>query len=75
VASEVVSSESASQLSRKVSLYLTNGSKSVWAVYPEEQKVWIYTPGHATEFHRDRTLEDPILAGFRAPVSALFEGI
>jgi Uma2 family endonuclease len=75
LAIEVVSSESASDLSRKVSLYLANGSKSVWVVYPEQQQVWIYTAGHATEFQRDQMLEDPVLPGFRAPVSALFEGI
>lgn len=75
LAIEVVSSETASQLERKISIYLSHGSKSVWTVFPEEQKVWIYTTGHATEFRRDQTLEDPVLPGFGAPVSALFEGI
>ena len=75
LAIEVVSSESAAELSRKISIYLAHGSKSVWTVFPEEQKVWIYTTGHATEFRRDQTLEDPVLPGFGAPVSALFEGI
>lgn len=75
LAIEVVSSESAAQLSRKVGLYLSRGGKSVWAVFPEEQKVWVYSPGQAKEFQREQMLEDPSLPGFRAPVSALFEGI
>jgi len=75
VKSNIVSSESASQLSRKVGLYLSNGGKSVWAVFPDEQKVWIYTAGQAKEFQSSQMLEDPSLPGFRAPVSDIFEGI
>ena len=76
LAIEVVSSESAARLSKKVGLYLAHGSKSVWVVFPEEQKVWSYSPGQAREFQREQTLEDPdVLPGFRAPVSVIFEGI
>ncbi len=75
LAIEVVSSESAARLSRKVRLYLSHGSKSVWVVYPEEQNVWVYAPGQAREFQREHVIEDPVLPGFRAPVSAIFEGI
>jgi len=76
LAIEVISSEPAAQLSRKVALYLSHGGKSVWAVFPDEQKVWIYSAGQAREFQRDEMLEDiQVLPGFRAPVSALFEGV
>jgi Uma2 family endonuclease len=75
LAIEVVSSEPAARLLKKVGLYLSHGAKSVWVVYPEEQTVWIYSSGHATEFQRDQMLEDPALPGFRAPVSEIFEGI
>jgi Uma2 family endonuclease len=75
LAIEVVSSESAARLSKKVALYLAHGSKSVWVVFPEQGAVWIYAPGQAREFERDQTLEDPNLPGFRVPVSAIFEGI
>ena len=76
LAIEVVSSEPASQLSRKVALYLSHGGKSVWAVFPEEQKVWVYTAGQAKEFQSGQILEDrAVLPGFRAQVAAIFEGI
>lgn len=75
LAIEVVSSEPAARLSKKVGLYLAHGGKSVWAVFPEEQTVWIYSAGQAKEFHREQMLEDFTLPGFHAPVSALFEGV
>ena len=76
LAIEVVSSEPASQLSKKVALYLSHGGKSVWAVFPEEQKVWIYTAGQAKGFQSGQMLEDPsVLPGFRVLVAAIFEGI
>jgi len=75
LAVEVVSSEAAARLSKKVALYPAHGGKSVWVVYPEEQKVSIHVPGQAKEFQRDHEIEDPILPGFRASVSAIFEGI
>jgi len=76
LAIEVVSSESAARLTKKVTLYLSHGSKSVWVIYPEEQTVWVHSPGRAVEFRSGAMLEDPtVLPGFSAPVSAIFEGI
>jgi Uma2 family endonuclease len=77
VAIEVVSSETAAHLETKIELYLAHGSKSVWVVYPERQVVRIFDrSGNAKIFERNQTLEDSaVLPGFRAPVSAIFEGI
>lgn len=77
VAIEVVSSEKASLLEKKIELYLTHGSKSVWIVFPEQQAVRIFhASGESKFFNNTQTLEDPtVLPGFSASVSAIFEGI
>jgi Uma2 family endonuclease len=43
VAIEVVSSEKASLLEKKIESYLAHGSKSVWVVFPEQQVVRIFS--------------------------------
>ncbi|HLG96197.1 MAG TPA: Uma2 family endonuclease [Bryobacteraceae bacterium] len=76
VAIEVVSSEKAAVLETKIELYLAHGSKSVWVVYPERRVVRIFAiDGGARLFEREQMLEDPLLPGFKAPVSQVFEGI
>ena len=77
LAIEVVSSETATHLESKVALYLGHGTKSVWAVFPEQRLVRIFNDnGGSTRFTQDQTLEDPsALPGFSTPVSAIFEGI
>jgi Uma2 family endonuclease len=76
LAVEGVSSESAARLEQKIELYLAHGAKSVWAVFPETKVVRIFDArGESKKFEQGQTLEDPILPGFRAPVSAIFEGI
>jgi Uma2 family endonuclease len=76
IAIEVVSSEPASRLEEKTRLYLANGAKSVWAIYPTQRAVWIYdTSGGAKRFEHDQSLTDPTLPGFSIPTSAIFEGV
>ena len=76
LAIEVVSSETAARLEKKIRLYLTHGGKSVWAVFPEERMVRIHHASHQlTTFLGDEPLADPILAGFSVPTSAIFEGV
>ena len=77
VAIEVVSSEKASLLEKKLELYLAHGSKSVWVVFPEQKVVRIFdASGHARMFDRNQTLEDPaVLPGFSTTVAAIFEGL
>lgn len=77
IAIEVVSSETAAHLDKKISLYLAHGGKSVWVVFPEPRHVRIFdTAGQSKTFEQHQTLEDPnVLPGFSAPVSSFFEGI
>ena len=76
LAIEVVSSDKVSDLEDKIELYLANGSKSVWVVYPELRVVRVFdTNGQSRKFEQSQTLEDPVLPGFFTPVSAIFEGI
>jgi Uma2 family endonuclease len=77
IAIEVVSSETAAMLEKKIDLYLAQGSKSVWVVFPQYRVVRIFGPdGLSRKFQQHQTLEDPsALPGFSTPVSAIFEGI
>jgi len=77
LAVEVVSSEPASILERKVKLYLTHGSHAVWAVFPDERIVRRYDRSGASQrFEEGQTISEPeITPGFEAAVSAFFEGL
>jgi Uma2 family endonuclease len=76
IAIEVVSSETADTLERKVGLYLARGGKSVWVVFPEQRVVRTFdAAGQSNKYEQNQTLEDPALPGFSAPVSNIFEGI
>jgi len=76
LAIEVVSSEPAERLEQKIELYLAHGSKSVWVVYPKQRVVRVFdATSKSRKFERSQLLEDPVLPGFSAPVSAIFEGI
>jgi len=77
LAIEVVSSETAARLRTKIRLYLKNGSKAVWAVYPEERIVEIHRAnGQVAILEQDRVLEEhDALPGFSTPVSAIFHGL
>jgi Uma2 family endonuclease len=77
IAIEVVSSETAETLERKIDLYLAHGSKSVWVVFPQHRVIRIFdTSGLSRKFEQHQILQDPIaLPGFSTPVSAIFEGI
>jgi Uma2 family endonuclease len=76
LAIEVVSSETAARLEKKVELYLAHGSKSVWVVYPEQRAVRVFDrTGVSKKFAHDEPLTDPeFLPGFSIPTSAIFEG-
>jgi Uma2 family endonuclease len=76
LAIEVVSSEAAARLERKIQLYLAHGGKSVWAIYPQERMVRIEEPtGGSKRFRHNQSLTAPaVLPGFSIPTSAIFEG-
>jgi Uma2 family endonuclease len=77
IAIEVVSSEPAARLERKIRLYLAHRGKSVWTVFPQERLVRIYnTAGESKSFQGDQPLTDSsVLPGFSVPASAIFEGV
>jgi Uma2 family endonuclease len=76
LAIEVVSSEPAARLERKIRLYLAHGGKSVWAIYPQERMVRIHDAfGGLSQFSGDQPLTDAALPGFSIPTSAIFEGV
>ena len=77
LAIEVVSSESAAHLEKKIELYLAHGGRAVWTVYPLQRVVWVYdAKGFARKLEGDQAIEDAaLLPGFSAPVSAIFEGV
>ena len=69
---EVVSSESAERLFRKVNAYRSRGVKEVWVVLPHDAEVLIYAPTGITELRRKDTLTSPLLPGFLLPLEELF---
>ena len=77
LAIEVVSSEAASTLERKIDLYLAHGSRAVWVAFPKQRLVRAYdATGASRKLAAEDTLQAPeVLPGFSAPLSAIFEGI
>jgi len=77
LAFEVVSSESAAFMERKINLYLATGCRLVCVAYPLERTLWTY---HANgEYRRLREgqyleMSDP-LPGFRVLVDRFFDGL
>jgi Uma2 family endonuclease len=76
LAIEIVSeSNSAWEIARKVTDYVTAGVRQVWVVYPELKQVYIHP-----DLHSARILTAPaeldggdLIPGFRLPLSELFE--
>jgi Uma2 family endonuclease len=77
LAVEIVSSEPAALLERKVRLYLTHGSHAVWAVFPEEQLVRRYDRSGASQrFEAGQTMSEPeLMPGFVVSVGEFFEEV
>ncbi len=77
LAVEVVSSETAARLERKVRAYLREGSRRVWAAFLEERAVIVYRPdGSSQLLVEEQLLREPeLLPEFDAKVSEFFEGV
>jgi Uma2 family endonuclease len=76
IAIEVVSpTDTAVHLRRKIDAYLTNGSRSVWVVYPEARLIEIHTRDGVREFTGDQQIQDGVLPGFSQPAESFFEGL
>ena len=76
LAIEVVSSETAAQLERKIRGYLRAGCKAVWAAYPEQRTVHIYNPDGSSRVLEEGDILEfaTLLPDFQEPVSRIFEG-
>ena len=73
---EIVSSESAADLERKVQLYLEKGSRSVWVVYPEQRTVRVFDQSGTSRLIRaSQPVEADWLAGFSVPAAQFFDGL
>ncbi len=75
LAVEIVSpSDSAGELEMKLSNYLSNGSSSVWVVYPDSQRVQVFRPdGSCRWYSEDSVIEEPeLLPGFSLPLHEIF---
>jgi Uma2 family endonuclease len=76
LALEVVSSESAEFLERKVNLFLATGSRVVWVVYPLQRTMWAHRTTESRHLREGQYLEEPdLLPGFRVLVDRFFDGI
>jgi len=76
LAVEVVSSETAAQLERKIELYLEHGARTVLVLYPEQRAARIFQPGGASPPLRgDQQVQIDWLPGFAVPAAQFFEGL
>jgi Uma2 family endonuclease len=77
LAVEVVSSETAEFLERKITLYLETGSQAVWVAYPKHRTLWTHhADGISRVLKENQYLEEPqLLPGFRVLVADFFEEI
>jgi Uma2 family endonuclease len=77
LAIEVVSSETAADLEKKVRAYLRGGSRAVWVAYSAQRGVRAFHPdGSSRWLEGDQVLEEPnLLPGFGVPAARLFDGM
>jgi len=62
-------------LKAKVDAYLQGGSQAVWVVFPGTSSVVVYSRDAVRELNGDQSIEDALLPGFSAAVSAFFEAV
>ncbi len=67
---EIVSEcDTARQIAEKVALFLANGAKAIWMIYPDTRRAWVYDgSGTAREMQFIRT---PLLPGVETPLDAI----
>jgi Uma2 family endonuclease len=77
LAFEVVSSETAAFMERKINLYLATGCRVVCVAYPLERTLWTYhANGEYRRLREGQYLELPdLLPGFRVLIDRFFDGI
>ncbi len=73
---EVVSSESAAHLERRIELFLERGTRVVLVAFSEQRVIRIFEPpGHGRLVRGDQKLELDLLPGLSVPASRFFEGL
>jgi Uma2 family endonuclease len=76
LAFEVVSSETAASMERKINLYLATGCRAVWIAYPLERTFWIHRATNHIQLREGHFVEEPdLLPGFRVAVERFFDGV
>ena len=71
---EVVSPDDrASELNRKVRLFLQHGAVEVWLIYPDDRQAWVHRR-NAREAHLEEdAVRSPLLPGVEIPFASIFE--
>lgn len=75
LAVEVVSpNDAAAVIHRKVALYLTNGTRLIWVVYPDLRQVVVHYPNQiAHTINEDQSVDGgDVLPGLEIPVARFF---
>ena len=75
IAIEVVSpSNTSEEMMEKVGLYLRNGSRLVWIIYPKTRMITVYRQNNVVNLLRESdTLEgEDVLPNFQLPIAKLF---
>ena len=78
IAIEVVSpSNTSEEMMQKVNLYLQNGSRIVWIIYPQTKVITVYRQNNVVSLLRETdTLDgEDVLPNFRLPVATLFANL
>jgi Uma2 family endonuclease len=67
---EIVSEyDTAAQIAEKVILFLANGAKEVWVIYPETRRAWLYD-GSGTA-HERNSISTRLLPGIEIPLEEI----
>ncbi|MDX1984659.1 MAG: Uma2 family endonuclease [Bryobacteraceae bacterium] len=76
VAIEVVSSEKASELERKIGVYFRAGTRAVIVAYPELKEILVRRPdGSGSMFSEGQTFRDELLPGLAVDAGEFFAGL
>lgn len=78
IAIEVVSPNNTSEeMMQKVNLYLQNGSRLVWVIYPQTKVITVYRQNNLVSLLRENDMleGEDVLPGFQLPVEQLFANL
>jgi len=70
----ITRSDELADVRKKMLEYMENGARLGWLIDPQEQRVYIYRPGHALEVLDDPEIVsgDPVLPGFALELGGIF---